>query len=102
MLTYKCLFNKWFSTVEIKFLLENFKKDENEALATPVIKMTDPEKVEDLFSKVNEDISKIETKGNIVMYIVPFTYFFFHIQNKSAKYHWKEVVLRLNAALYLF
>lgn len=49
--------------------------------------MTDPEKVEDLFSKVNEDISKIETKGNIVMYIVPFTYFFFHIQNKSAKYH---------------
>lgn len=38
--------------------------------------MTDPEKVEDLFSKVNEDISKIETKGNIVMYIVPFTYFF--------------------------
>lgn len=79
MLTHKYLFNKWFSTVEIKLLLENFKKDENEALATPVIKMTDPEKVEELFSKVNEDISNIETKGNIVMYIVLFTVNFLHI-----------------------
>ncbi|XP_073958263.1 monocarboxylate transporter 13-like [Choristoneura fumiferana] len=54
-------------TPEIKLLLESFNNEkETVALATPVIKMTDPEKVDDLFTKGKED--DIETlKGNVVI-----------------------------------